>query len=170
MMNGLRRILHRIDVVSEWSGKVLCYLLVVMGLITFLEVVSRYVFKDPTRWAFETVQLMFGVYFMLGGAYALFMRAHVNMDLLHSRWSPKTRAIVDVFTSLIFYFFIGCLLYFGGKFAWNSLIVFQRSGTVWAPYIWPAKLAIPVGAFLVLLQGTAKFIRDLNKAITGKEL
>jgi TRAP-type mannitol/chloroaromatic compound transport system permease small subunit len=169
-MNSLRRVLDGVDTVSNWSGKAVAHLVLVMIFITLWEVVARYVFNNPTRWALETAQLMFGAYFILLGAYALRWKSHIAMDLLYARWSPRKKAMIDVITSLLFFFFIVSLLYFGGDFAWDSITKLEHSSTIWNPPIYPVKLCIPLAAFLVLLQGTAKFIRDLNMVIKGEEL
>ena len=113
---------------------------------------------------------MLGAYFILLGAYALRWRAHIAMDLLYARWSPREKAIIDVTSSLLFFFFIGSLLYFGADFAWGSITKLEHSSTIWNPPIYPVKLCIPVAALLVLFQGIAKLIRDLNMVIKGKDL
>jgi TRAP-type mannitol/chloroaromatic compound transport system permease small subunit len=107
---------------------------------------------------------------MVLGGYALYSKAHIAMDLLYGRWSPRTKAIVDVFTYLLFFFFIGALFWVGGEYAWKATLRLETSRTAWHPPIWPFKLMIPVGALLFLIAGVAKFIRDLYMAITGKEL
>lgn len=169
-MPGLRRLVGGIDTFSRWTGRIVSYFVPVMMLILLYEVVLRYVFNEPTRFAHESTLYLFGSYFMLLGGYALYSRAHISMDLLYGRWSPRTKAIVDVFTSLLLFFFIGTLFWVGGNYAWGSFMRFEHSGTAWHPIIWPFKMMIPVGALLILLAGAAKFIRDLNMAIRGKEL
>jgi TRAP-type mannitol/chloroaromatic compound transport system permease small subunit len=53
--------------------------------------------------------------------------------------------------------------------AWESLLLGETEPTSFAPPVYPIKMMIPLGAFLILLQGLAKFIRDLTLVITGKE-
>ena len=169
-MPALRRILSGIDALSRGTGRVVGYFLPVLMLILLYEVVLRYVFNEPTNWAHETSLYLFGSYFMLLGGYALYSRAHISMDLLYGRWSPRTKAIVDVITALLFFFFIGTLLWLSGEYAWKSVMRLELSRSAWHPPVWPFKLMMPTGALLILLAGAAKFIRDLNMAIRGKEL
>ena len=42
--------------------------------------------------------------------------------------------------------------------------------TAWAPYIWPVKIFIPLAAFLMLLQGFTKTIKDVYFIFNGKKL
>jgi TRAP-type mannitol/chloroaromatic compound transport system permease small subunit len=44
----------------------------------------------------------------------------------------------------------------------------EVSQSDWAPPLWPFKLAIPLGALLLLLQGFANLISDVYTAVTGK--
>lgn len=161
---------HVIDSINDWIGKFNGYLVLPFIFFLVYELVQRYVFKSPSIWIEEAVLLAFGVYLMLGGAYTLLHKMHVNVDILYRRWSPRTRAIVDLITSMIFFFFIGLMLWKGGEMAWTSIQNLEHSRSVWRPIIYPIKSMVPLAAFLVLLQGVAKFIRDLNLAITGREL
>jgi len=169
-MTVLRRLVNGIDVLSRGTGRVVAYFVPLMMLILVYEVVLRYIFNEPTKWAHETSGMLFGSYFMLLGGYALYSRAHIAMDLLYGRWSPRRQAIADVFTYLLFFFFIGALFWLGGEYAGKSFLRLEHSRTAWGPPIWPFKMMIPVGALLFLLAGVAKLIRDLNLAIRGKEL
>jgi TRAP-type mannitol/chloroaromatic compound transport system permease small subunit len=53
------------------------------------------------------------------------------------------------------------LLVYGGSLAWDSLSRFEHSQSAWNPPLYPAKLAIPIAAVLLMLQGIAKLIRDI---------
>jgi len=46
----------------------------------------------------------------------------------------------------------------------------ETTFTPWYPPLYPLKLTIPLAAFLILLQGLAKFVRDLIMAITRREM
>lgn len=169
-MSALRRFVNSIDALSRGTGRVISYFVVVMMLVLLYEVVLRYIFNNPTNFAHELTNYLFGSYFMLLGGYALYSRAHITMDLLYGRWSPRTQAIADLFTYLLFFFFIGALFWVGGEWALKSAMRLELSRSAWHPPIWPFKMMIPISAFLLLLSGVAKFIRDLNMAISGKEL
>jgi len=140
------------------------------GVIGY-EVAVRYGFDSPTIWGTQLAQMIFGTYVVLGGAYALRYRVHVNMDAIYARLSPRKKATIDVVTSMAFFFAIGFLLWQGGILAWEAVMKWETSVvTPWRQPIWPVKLMIPIGALLILLQGLAKFIRDFHLAITGREL
>ena len=169
-MERIKNFLHIIDFIIKWTGKMVSFLVIVIIGVTIWEVVLRYVFNAPTIWAFDAAYLIFGAYGLLGGAYTLYFKGHVSVDILYGRLSLKTRAIIDLLTFPFFLLFCSLLLWKGGEMAWDSLKIMERGSSAWNPPIYPIKLTIPLGAFLLLIQGVAKFIRDLMMAATGKEV
>ena len=105
-MNKVKIILHIIDLINLWAGRLTALLMVPMIFIIMWEVIARYVFNSPTDWAFETSLFIFGGFVVLGGGYTLYTNGHVNMDVFFSRLSLRRRAILDVVTSVFFFLFI----------------------------------------------------------------
>lgn len=156
--------------ISEWSGRgVGIALFLLVGVLTY-EVITRYVFNNPTIWAHQLSLFLFGTIGMIGGAYVLLHKAHVNLDIIYSRVSRRKQAILDLITAPLFFFIIILMMWVGGSFALRSWAILEPSSTVWAPPIYPFKTIIPVAAFLLLLQGVAKLIRDHYFITHGREL
>lgn len=164
------RILHVIDAISEWAGKVVGFLLLFLVGSLVYEVILRYVFNSPTFWSYDISMFAFGTAGLIAGAYTLRYRAHINIDILYVRLSPRRRAILDVVTASIFFFFCLLVIWQGGKMALYSLAAREVTLTAWHPILYPFKMVIPVAGFMVLLQGIANFVRDLHFAIHEKEL
>lgn len=164
-----RSLLKIIDSISEWAGKCTSFLILPGIAVLAWEVISRYVLNQPTMWAHGTSQRLFAIYYVLGGAYVLRYRDHVNVDLIYSRFPLRTKAILDLITSLAFFAFCGVLLWQGLGFALTSLSQLEPDDTPWRAPVYPVKLMIPVGALLILLQGLANFSRNLVTAITGRK-
>ena len=149
-----------VDKINEWVGRLTSFLIIPLIAVMVWGVTLRYVFDSPLVWSDEMSQFIFGGYIMLGGGYALLKEAHVNVPILHSRLRPRARAALDLITSVLFYGFCGVMLWKGIDMAWPSLKGLEHSFSVWGPPVYPVKLTIPIGAFLLLLQGMAKFARD----------
>jgi TRAP-type mannitol/chloroaromatic compound transport system permease small subunit len=160
-MSILKAFLKLIDTVNDKVGNFLSYFLFFFFLLLLMEVVLRYFFNSPTVWANELAQMLFGAYAILAGGYILRTGGHVNVDILYSHLSKKSRAALDIGTSLLFFLFCGMLLIYGGSLAWDSLSRFEHSQSAWNPPLYPAKLMIPLAALLLMLQGLAKLIRDI---------
>jgi len=160
-MTSLKTLMSIIDKVNDRVAILLSYFLFFFFVLLLVEVVLRYFFNSPTVWANELAQMLFGAYAILAGGYILRIGGHVNVDILYSRLSRKSRAALDIVTSLLFFLFCGMLLIYGGSLAWDSLSRFEHSQSAWNPPLYPAKLMIPLASFLLMLQGLAKLIRDI---------
>jgi len=169
-MKVFRWLLKTIDTINFWVAKIVSWTLILIIAATVYEVIMRYVFGSPTQWVFEFNYLVHGPYFMLLGAYVLTIGGHVNVDILYRRLPKRGQAILDCLTAPIFFFFILMMFYYGGVFALKSIAARETLSSAWAPPIYPIKLVIPFAAALVMLQGAAKFARNLYLALTGKEL
>jgi len=160
-MSILRAFLKFITAVNTRVANLLSYFLFLFFVLLLMEVILRYFFNSPTVWANEFSQMLFGAYAILAGGYILSTGGHVNVDILYSHLSKKSRAGLDIFTSILFFLFCGMLLIYGGSLAWESLERFEHSQSAWNPPLYPAKLMIPLAALLLILQGLAKLIQDI---------
>lgn len=180
-----RPITAAIDLLNFWVGRIVCLLLVPLIFVMVYEVTSRTLFgtftgwgmndvaRDiglgPTLWAYDVSRMTGGVIFMLGAGYALLRGVHIRADFLYRNWSPKTQATVDAVLYLMFYF-PAMLLFFwtACDYWWDAFVKNEEAmDSTWAPILWPARLAMPVGAFLLLLQGIPELFRAFHQM--GKE-
>ncbi len=165
----MKGFLSGIDRVNKWVGVGMSYIILAMIFMTLYEVIARFVFNAPTVWAHKITSQTFGFYLIMAGGYVLLLKAHIRVDVLWSRLSPRKRAIVDLLTFTIAFLFIGVLLYRIGIFAWQSTQILERSYPPFSIYVWPLKSVMILGGSLLLLQLIAKYIRDLHLAITGAD-
>ena len=168
-MERMKKIAGAIDTISLVSGRILVWWTVLAVVIITFEVVMRYVFNRPTNWGHESMTLIFGMQYILCGAYAHYVRAHVRVDVVYQALSPRNRARMDALTSLLFFFYIGIMTYTGWFFYWQSQVIWEHSFTEWGPSLYPVKFTVFLGTLLLLLQGFANFLRDLYFAVTGRE-
>ncbi len=138
-----------------------------IGILSYASIMK--VFFLPSNWTVEMAQFVMVAYFAIGGAYTLKEGEHVRMDLLYSGLAVRTKARLDIFTSVVLIGFL-VMLQIGGV---SSLIyAFQygeKSFSAWAPMMWPIKLILNLGIFLMLLQSIAVFFKDWA-VLRGKPL
>lgn len=158
-----------VDRISVWTGKIFSFLLLAATAVVIYEVVRRYVFNAPSTFGLELTIYLCAMTYMVGGAYALVYDSHVKVDVLYMRWSPRTRALIDLIFSPIFFAGIIMLVYIGSVWTIKAITGGVTSGSTWDPDIWPMRMMIPFGAFLLLLQGVAKSIRDFRVVMGRKE-
>jgi TRAP-type mannitol/chloroaromatic compound transport system permease small subunit len=169
---GLARFIRRVDAISILSGKLVSWMVLPMSFSLVYEVVARYVFNAPTIWASDVSQILYGMFFMLGSAYALQRQQHIRTDFLYGKWSARTRGLVDAGCYVFLYFpALVFFLWVGSEFFYRSYLFNERIVTSpWMPIIWPLKLAIPVSTALLLIQGMSELAKSLYAAKTGVSL
>ena len=167
----LNTILKCFDWISEWSGRIFVWLVIPLTVVVVFEVISRRVFNAPHIWATEVTNYIYGPHFMLVAAYTLLYKAHVSIDIIYGRFSPRTRGILDILTYLVF-FFPFCIIVFtqGIVFAQTSWSIGETSDSAALRVVPLIKTVIPVTFGLLLLQGLANFIRSIMLAVRGKEI
>jgi TRAP-type mannitol/chloroaromatic compound transport system permease small subunit len=164
----MRTFVRLVDSLSEWTGKLAGLLMIPLVLITCFEVFMRYIIARPTIWAWDLNIQIFAAIVMLGGAEALRKGAHIVVDVVVDTVKPRTRAILDLITSPIFFFGLLVLLVGGWDQFSMSWKMREAMPTVWAPPYYTMKLMVPLGTFLLMLQGVAEFWKKLEVA-RGRE-
>ena len=150
----------RIDAVRK-SGRVRRLLGCGGRVRYYYEVLARFVFNSPTNWVHESMFLMFGMQYMISGAYAYREDQHVRVDVFYTKFSPRGKAIADVISSVFFFIFTITLLWTGWRFAADAVANRESSFTECGIQYWPVKLTMPIGAALIILQGVSKLIKDI---------
>lgn len=158
---NVQRLLFRIDRVSEWSGKVFAWLILLLTIVVGAEVFKRYILNAPTAWIFDLENMLYGTLFMMCGAYTLAQNGHVRGDFLYSSMRPRTQAALDL-TLYILFFIPGvlALVYAGYHFAEISWRIGEHSNvTANGPPVYQFKSIIPIAGALVMIQGAAEILR-----------
>jgi TRAP-type mannitol/chloroaromatic compound transport system permease small subunit len=153
------RLTAALDAVSTAAGWLAGWLIIPMTVAVAWEVIARYVFNAPTRWAGPMSTTLYGSQFLLAAAYTLLSGGHIRTDVFYGRWSPRTRAIVDALGYVVF-FFPGMLgiLYAGTVEARQAWLIGERAGP-WPAYLF--KAVIPLSAALLALQGLSELLKGL---------
>ncbi len=165
--NSFVTIIDRINArVGEWASWLM---LVLIGAITY-EVVARYFFRAPTSWSLDATWILYGVYFMFGGAYTLMGRGHVRMDFFTSKMPLRRQQGIDIAGYLILFFpLMILLLYSSYRFIVNSWAIFEKSAiSQWRPPIYPVKALAGIALFFLFLQGIAELVKLLREISKGR--
>jgi TRAP-type mannitol/chloroaromatic compound transport system permease small subunit len=162
----------RVTDAIEWlnikTGEFVAFWAVISVFVYYYEVIARFVFNSPTNWVHESMFLMYGMQYMLAGAFAYQCDQHVRVDVFYVKLSPRGRAIADIITSVFFFIFVLTMLWTGSKFALDAVNNREVSFTEWGVQYWPVKLMIPIGATLMALQGLSKLIKDIVFVVNGR--
>ena len=169
-MKVLRAILRTIDQASNWSGILVSWVGAALILSITYEVIARYVFTSPTIWSYDLSYMLGGTLIIMAGAHVLLHREHLKVDVISKHFAPKVKLISDLFFAMVFFFPLTIMLVnYSARWAWRAFIRDETSLVgVWAPVLWPFRMMILIGVFLLLLQGLANFLRDVVLLVRGK--
>lgn len=178
MMRGFIRV---VDAINYRLGRVAMYGIFALMAVLLWSSISKTFFL-PSLWTLEMAQFVMVGYYILGGPYAMQMGAHVRMDLIYGGWSPERKAGVDIVTILFLIVYLCVLLYgaigstayslgywktepfsfFAGLLTGDEKIGrLERSSSAWRPWMWPVKVVMIVGFFLMLLQCFSELFKDI---------
>jgi len=167
----IKSLLKFLDGFSEWSGRIFMWLVVPLAILVVFEVIARRFFSSGHVWSTEVIDFIYGPHFMLAAAYTLLYKAHVRIDVIYGKFSPRTRGILDIITYMVFFFpFAIIVLYQGVIFAHTSWSIGETSDSAALRILPLIKTVIPVSIGLLLIQGIATYIRAIIQTIKGEEI
>jgi len=160
MSKAAKTFFDRVDAVAEKAGKITCYLVFIIMLITTMDVVARYVFNRPLVWGWLLNRQLFGVFILFAGVYTLFKGEHIRIEILYDHFPRGLKTAAKWIGLAAFISFIGVLVWQGSWMGWNSLMMNEKAAGAFRIPWYPFKLLIPAVAFLFLLEGISAFRRS----------
>jgi TRAP-type mannitol/chloroaromatic compound transport system permease small subunit len=157
----MQKLLLGVDKLSTAIGKAFAWLIVALTALITWEVLSRKLLGSAHPWTFDAQTMMYGVMFMMAGAYTLSKNGHVRGDVLYGFFPPRVQASIDLVLYL-FFFLPGtiAMVYAGYIYASESWVIHEHSTiSVDGPPLYPFKAFIPFAGSLMVLQGLVEIIR-----------
>ncbi len=183
-----RPITAAIDIINYRAGQIIALMMVPLIAVVVYEVFMRNSFAilqdagvedfarsiglGPTLWVYDTSRMIAGMLFMAAAGYGLMRGVHIRADFLYRNWSDKTQATVDA--SLYLLFFLPSMALFtvvASQFWWLAFTTGETMAldSAWQPILWPARIAMPIGGFLLFLQGIPEIFRAFHKMGKARE-
>jgi len=165
----MQKILLSVDRLSTWFGKLSAWSAVVLTLLISWEVFSRYVLNKPHAWVLDAQIMLYGILFMMAGAYTLAKNGHVRGDVLYGFFQPRTQATIDLVLYIVFFLpGIVALTWAGWDFANASLEIREQTFNADPLPVYPFKFIVPIAGFILLLQGLVEIVRCVICLQTGE--
>lgn len=149
---------------ERFEEGLIALLLAGMTLLTFVQVIARYVFNYSFVWALEVVGVMFAWLIFIGMSYGVRVGAHIGVDALVKVLRPKAARTVSVVAAAL------CLVYalivtFGGfqyvrKIYEVGILMQDVPIQQWIP-----RVVLPLGFALLAL----RFGIILFRLLSGRE-
>ncbi|HXD47991.1 MAG TPA: TRAP transporter small permease subunit [Gemmatimonadaceae bacterium] len=159
-MNALLGVSRVIDALSERIGRVIAWLVLITVLISAANATVRKLFDYSSNSYLEIQWYLFSAVFLVGAGYTLLRNEHVRIDIISSRLSARARNWIDVI-GLVFFLFPMCfiVMWLSWPLLEDSYVRHEVSSNAGGLIIWPARLLVPVGFFLLILQGASELIK-----------
>ncbi len=161
-MNFLLSVSRLIDAVNERIGRIVYWLVLIMVLVSSGNAISRYALSIASNAWLELQWYLFAAVFLLCSGYTLRHNEHIRIDVITGRLSRRAQMWIDIVGTLFFLLpmaaFITWLSWPIFMNAWNSN---EISGSAGGLIRWPARLLVPVGFFLLSLQGLSELIKRI---------
>ena len=159
-MKVLLSLSRGIDWLNTQLAVVANWLVLLAAVISAGNAASRYVFSESSNGWLEIQWYMFAGMVLLGGPYTLKMNEHVRVDLVYGMVSERTRVWIDIVGGVLFLLPICVILtYFTWPWFVESWNINEASSNAGGLLRWPVKLLLPVGFFLMALQGISEIIK-----------
>ena len=171
MHTRLQTIARTLDSLAEITGRLVAWLTLGMVIITFTVVVLRYLFNTGSIALQESITYLHACVFMLGAAYTLKQGGHVRVDIFYQKFSPLTRAWVDLLGTLLLLFPVCGFMFFSSlDYVASSWALYEGSREAGGlDGVFLLKTLIPLAAVLLMLQGCSMLLNNLLR-ITGQSV
>jgi TRAP-type mannitol/chloroaromatic compound transport system permease small subunit len=147
---------------SERIGHTFYWLILATVLISAANAVVRKTFNYSSNSLLEIQWYLFSTIFLFCAGYTLLRNEHVRIDVVAGRLSKRAQAWIDIVGTVFFLTPMAFLLMW---LAWPVFMdAYERheiSTNAGGLIIWPARLLIPIGFFLLLLQALSELIKRI---------
>ena len=153
-----------IDRVNQLFGKLASIMILLSCVVSAGNALLRYGLDVSNNWPLELQWYLFAAAVMLGASYTLKCNEHVRVDLIYSQLSDRGRVWVDIF-GLVLFLMPACLLF--TWLSWTTLfypswLVTEHSLNAGGLPRYPIKLIVPLGFFMLSLQGLSEIIKRVG--------
>ncbi|HEY5601680.1 MAG TPA: TRAP transporter small permease subunit [Gammaproteobacteria bacterium] len=166
MQQSLHKAIRGIEQLSEWSGVVISWGVLLLVLIIGYDVSMRFFFKIGSVALQELEWHLFAIIFLLSASYTLKHDGHVRVDIFYQskHLTDSHRAWIDLLGTLLFLFpFCGLIIIASWDFVANAFAILEGSPDPGGlPYRFLLKAAIPLGFALLIIQGIAIVLKSID--------
>ena len=159
-MNALLAFSRAVDAMNERIGKVIYWLVLAAVLISATNAIVRKAFNTSSNAFLEIQWYLFSAIFLFCAGYTLLKNQHVRIDVITGRMSKRAQAWIDIMGTLLFLMPMAIVIM---VLSWPVFIQALQRGEVSTNagglIIWPARLMVPIGFLLLVLQGWSELIK-----------
>ena len=162
-MHALLKLSHLIDALTERIGKSIIWLILIVTLISSSNALMRYTINYSSNAFLEIQWYLFAAVFLLGAGYTFMRNEHVRIDVVAGKFSRRTQTWIDIFGILFFLMPMAiAIMWLSWPIFVQALLSNEQSSNAGGLTVWPARLLVPIGFFLLVLQGISELIKRIG--------
>jgi TRAP-type mannitol/chloroaromatic compound transport system permease small subunit len=161
-MNALLRLSRLIDALNERVGHIVYWAILIAVLVSAANAVVRYSLHTSSNAWLEVQWYLFSAVFLLCAGYTLLRNEHIRIDIVFGLFSRRTQIWIDIFGTVFFLLPMAIMImWLSWPVFWNSYVGGEMSMNAGGLLRWPVKVLLPVGFFLLVLQGFSELIKRI---------
>lgn len=161
-MKALLGFSRLIDMITEFIGKSVSWLILIAVLVSAGNAVIRKMFNMSSNAWLEAQWYLFGAAFMFAAAYTLSQNEHIRIDVVYGQFSRRVQHWIDLFGHVFFLMpFVLLMLYYFVPYVKMSYVSGEVSSSAGGLIIWPAKAILLFGFLLLAFQGVSEIIKKI---------
>lgn len=167
-MNALLFVSRIIDAVNERVGRLVYWAILIAVIVSAGNATVRYSLNTSSNAWLEVQWYLFSAVFLLCAGYTLLRNEHIRIDIFFGLFTRRTQAWIDVFGTVFFLLPMAIMImWLSWPVFWNSFVGDEMSMNAGGLIRWPVKILIPMGFFLLVVQGLSELIKRLA-FLTGR--
>lgn len=149
-----------IDAINQHVGRALLWLVLVAVLVSAGNAISRYLLNIASNAWLELQWYLFAAIFLGCAGYTLLHNDHIRIDVISGRLSRRAQIWIDIFGTVFFLLPVSLyIMWLSWPIFVNAWVSGEVSNNAGGLIRWPARLMVPVGFFLLSLQGISELIK-----------
>jgi TRAP-type mannitol/chloroaromatic compound transport system permease small subunit len=161
-VNALLALSRTIDAITERVGRIVYWLVLIVVLISAANAVVRKLFNYSSNAYLEIQWYLFSVIFLFGAGYTLLRNDHVRIDIIAGRLSARAQNWIDVIGIVLFLWPMSfVIMWLSWPLFLDSFARSEVSTNAGGLSIWPARLMVPIGFALLIMQSISELIKRI---------
>ena len=161
-MNAMLALSRAIDAITERVGRFVYWLVLIVVLISAANAIVRKLFNYSSNAYLEIQWYLFSVIFLFGAGYTLLRNEHVRIDIISGRLSARAQNWIDVVGIVLFLWPMSfVIMWLSWPLFVDSLARHEVSSNAGGLLIWPARLMMPIGFALLIMQSVSELIKRI---------
>ena len=152
--------------ISLWFARLSVLCLLTMTLLVSMNVIARYIFKNPISWAMEINQYLFCGVTLFATAYSIKKDAHVRVDIIRVRLNKRLQNLLDFLAAPIILVVSCLLIWYGFSEAHLAYIYNKRSSSEVGTPLWPVWSVVAIGGIGSFLQTIVLCLENMQNFLT----